>query len=211
MDAFATALAGPGLRYTPEEWDPIYRQYTPPATASTSDYDSEGYEARVTANLTSNWRLVANYSYTDSGLTNLAKELAAWYGLKPADEVRMVQGVSQDANGQFVVDASAFNPDGTVVTFDVPDGIAIPAGGFVVFYQVAADYGAAGTETIFGRVYDSTGAQVGEFDIPGATFWGLGGLVHHWFYVRRREDAARCHRSVLRDILAEAGARMAGE
>ena len=32
------------------------------------------------------------------------------------------------------------------------------------------------------------GASIG---VSVATFWGLGGLVHYWFYVRRRGDAAR--------------------
>jgi hypothetical protein len=114
MDAFAGVLAGPGLPFSQAQWQSLYATYTPPATSASSDYDAEGYEARITANFTRNWRLVVNYSYTDSIRKNLASEISAWYGLKPADGgTRLVQGVRQDASGQFVVDAGAFAPGGT--------------------------------------------------------------------------------------------------
>ncbi|WP_414662063.1 TonB-dependent receptor plug domain-containing protein [Horticoccus sp. 23ND18S-11] len=114
MEAYAGVLVGPGRTYSTSEWAPILKASTPPANAIASDFTSEGYEARITANLTSNWRLVANYSYTDSGRTNLATELIDWYGLKAADGVRLVQGVKQDTSGRFVVDPAAFAANGTV-------------------------------------------------------------------------------------------------
>jgi len=49
-----------------------YQAAISPATAASSDFEAEGYEARLTANLTRNWRLVANYSYTDSIRRNVA-------------------------------------------------------------------------------------------------------------------------------------------
>ncbi len=114
MDAFAGALVGAGLPFSSSQWAPVYETYTPPASAVTSDFNASGYEARVTANLTRNWRLVANYSYTDSGRTHLAEELVAWYGLKKGDGVKLIQGVRQDASGQFVVDRNAFEANGTI-------------------------------------------------------------------------------------------------
>lgn len=114
MQAFGTVLVGPGLPYTQSQWDDIVKQYTPPVNAIASDFYSSGYEARVTANITRNWRLVANYSYTDSGRENLALELIDWYGLKLADGVRLTQGVRQDSTGRYVVDSSAFQAGGTV-------------------------------------------------------------------------------------------------
>lgn len=42
------------------------------------DMDSEGYELNLTANLTRNWRLQANYSYTDTKQTNFGPEIKAW-------------------------------------------------------------------------------------------------------------------------------------
>lgn len=114
MDAFESVLVGSGRRFSASEWAPINAQYTPPASAVSSDFESEGYEARITANLTSNWRLVANYSYTDSGRTNLANEMVAWYGLKKGSGTPLQQGVTQNAAGQFVVNASAFEPGQTV-------------------------------------------------------------------------------------------------
>ncbi|MBI5690132.1 MAG: TonB-dependent receptor plug domain-containing protein [Verrucomicrobia bacterium] len=114
MTAFASVLVGTGRPYSQAQWDPIFRQLTPPATAASSDFETEGYEARLTANLTRNWRLVVNYSYTDSIRRNVANEVAAWYGLKPTDNGKLVQGVSQVAGGQYVVDRSAFVPGGAI-------------------------------------------------------------------------------------------------
>jgi outer membrane receptor for ferric coprogen and ferric-rhodotorulic acid len=114
MDAFAEALVGPGRPFSQSAWQELDDQYTPPVSSISSDFDSEGYEARVTANLTPNWRLVANYSYTDSGRKNLAPEAIAWYGLKPAGAALLVQGVTQSATGQFAVDPGAYEAGGTV-------------------------------------------------------------------------------------------------
>jgi hypothetical protein len=108
MEAFAGVLVGPGRRYSAAEWAPINAMYTPPASAVSSDFEAEGYEARITANLTPNWRLVANYSYTDSGRTNLANEMVAWYGLKKGEGSPLLQGVTQNAAGQFVVNPSGY-------------------------------------------------------------------------------------------------------
>jgi outer membrane receptor for ferric coprogen and ferric-rhodotorulic acid len=114
MDALAGVLVGNGLPFSAAQWDPIRATYTPPVSSISNDFNSEGYEARVTANLTRNWRLVANYSYTDSGRVGLASEAITWYGLKQADPVLLVQGVSQNAAGQYVVDSNAYEKDGTV-------------------------------------------------------------------------------------------------
>jgi iron complex outermembrane recepter protein len=107
--AFASVLVGNGRPLSQSQWEPMLRSLTPPANAIASDFTSEGYEARITTNLTKNWRLVLNYSYTDSGRTNLANEMADWYGLKRAEGVLLVQGARQDASGRYVVDPSAFN------------------------------------------------------------------------------------------------------
>jgi iron complex outermembrane recepter protein len=114
MDAFAGVLVGQGRRFSESEWASIYGAYTPAVSSASSDFDSDGYEARVTANLTRNWRLVANYSYTDSGRINLASEMVAWYGLKAGDQTPLIQGVSQDATGRFIVDPSAYEAGKTV-------------------------------------------------------------------------------------------------
>jgi hypothetical protein len=114
MDAFATVLVGNGLPFSETQWAPLRALYTPPVSSISSDFDSEGYEARITANLTRNWRLVVNYSYTDSGRTNLAQEAIDFFGLKQDGPVSLVQGVTQNAAGEFVVDASAFHGTGAV-------------------------------------------------------------------------------------------------
>jgi hypothetical protein len=110
LDAFATVLVGAGRPFSATQWAELYKAYTPPANAISSDFVSEGYEFRVTTNLSRNWRLVLNYSYTDSGRTNLANEMADWYGLRPAQGVLVQQGVAQDSLGRYVVDPQAFAP-----------------------------------------------------------------------------------------------------
>jgi iron complex outermembrane recepter protein len=113
MDAFAGALVGNGLPYTATTWAPVYATYNPPANAASSDSESTGYEARIVANLTRNWRFVANYSHTDYIRKNVGAEVRAWYGLKLVDN-RLQQGVRQDATGRYVVDGSAFESDKTI-------------------------------------------------------------------------------------------------
>jgi outer membrane receptor for ferric coprogen and ferric-rhodotorulic acid len=114
MNAYGPVLAGAGLPFTTAQWADLYKTYNPPANAIASDFYSEGYEARITTNLTRNWRLVANYSYTDSGRSNLATEMIEWYGLKAADGVKLVQGVTQDASGRYIIDPSAYESGGTI-------------------------------------------------------------------------------------------------
>ncbi|MBI5690454.1 MAG: TonB-dependent receptor plug domain-containing protein [Verrucomicrobia bacterium] len=113
-DAFASVLVGAGRPFTAEQWTSVTRELNPPVNAIASDFLTEGYEARITTNLTRNWRLVLNYSYTDSGRTNVANELADWYGLKKAEGVLMVQGARQLADGRYVVDPGAYQSGGTV-------------------------------------------------------------------------------------------------
>jgi hypothetical protein len=114
MDAFTTALVGAGRPYTAADWDPIRKKYTPGATSVRSDFDAEGYEARLTANLTRNWRLVVNYSYTDSGRVEMAPEAVEFYGLKRADAALLTNPVTQDAGGRYVINTSAIEPGGAV-------------------------------------------------------------------------------------------------
>ena len=112
MDAYATVLVGVGRPYSATEWDPIRRQYTPGANSVRSDFDAKGYEAHLTANVTRNWRLVANYSYTDSGRVEMAPEAIAFYGFKRADDVLLAQPVTQDATGRFVINPNAIESGG---------------------------------------------------------------------------------------------------
>jgi iron complex outermembrane recepter protein len=112
-DALASVLVGAGRPFSTSQWSAIEQALNPPANNAASDFESDGYEARITANLTRNWRLVANYSYTDTRRTNVGREVVAWFGLKP-DGNHLLQGVRQDASGRFVVDRSAYEPGGTI-------------------------------------------------------------------------------------------------
>lgn len=56
---------------------------------------------------------MANYSYTDRIRTNTAaRDALPWYGFTEADG-RLVEGVTQNANGTYTVNPSAFAPGGT--------------------------------------------------------------------------------------------------
>lgn len=114
MDALESALVGPGLPFTANTWSDIATPLLPPASSVMSDFKSEGYEARLTANLTRNWRLVVNYSYTDSGRTNYGGEVVTFYGMKAESPLYLTQGVSQDASGRYIIDGNAYAPDGTI-------------------------------------------------------------------------------------------------
>jgi len=114
MEAFGGVLAGAGLPFSTGQWQALTATYTPNVSGGLSDFESSGYEARVTANLTRSWRLVANYSYTDSARTKLYNEAFAWYGLKTEAGGLAKQGVAQNATGQFVIDPSAYVAGGTV-------------------------------------------------------------------------------------------------
>lgn len=114
VNALAGVLVGPGLPYSASEWTALSSALNPQANNAASDFESDGYEARITANLTRNWRLVANYSYTDTKRTQVGREVMAWFGLKP-DGNRLRQGVRQDATGRFVVDRTAYEPGGAIL------------------------------------------------------------------------------------------------
>lgn len=150
MDAFAGVLTGPGRPISASDWAALYRAYTPPANAVASDFVSHGYEARITANLTRQWRLLVNYSYTDSLRTRLANEMVAWYGLKPSgDGVRLVQGVKQDATGRYVIDPGSYLPGGTVAKW-ISLGALAPAAN-----PSTLTTGTTGT-TVAQEIYDFT-------------------------------------------------------
>jgi len=107
-EALGGALVGPGRPYSASQWEPIRASLTPAANASAFDTDSEGYEASLVANLTPNWRFLANYSYTDRIRTNTAaRDALPWYGFTEANG-RLVEGVTQNANGTYSINPSAF-------------------------------------------------------------------------------------------------------
>jgi iron complex outermembrane recepter protein len=114
MEAFGGVLSGAGLPYSTTQWQEIAKTYTPTVSGGLSDFQSSGYEARMTANLTRNWRLLLNYSYSDSSRKNLYTEALAWYGLKTTAGGLVAQGVGQNSAGQFVIDPAAYQSGGTV-------------------------------------------------------------------------------------------------
>jgi outer membrane receptor protein involved in Fe transport len=162
-DAFAGVLVGTGLPYTASQWAPVYSALNPPATAASSDSESKGYEARIVANITRNWRFVANYSYTDFMRKNVGAEIAAWYGLKKVDGT-LVQGVRQDATGRYVVDASAYEPGKTVAKW-LELGAQRPQANVSVLQTT-------GGVTIAQEIFDMVNTMNGELEDEEKR-WGL--------------------------------------
>ena len=124
--AFQSVLVGPGLPYTAATWAPVSAAMTPPVGADEFDQDSKGYEVSAVANLTRNWRLMANYSDTNRIRSNTSgHDAIPWYGFT-YDGKLVKQGVTQNANGTYTINPSAFTSTGTVAQW-IALGNKLPA------------------------------------------------------------------------------------
>jgi outer membrane receptor protein involved in Fe transport len=113
-DALESVLVGPGRPISAADWTATRAALTPTVNADQFDEDSKGYEFSAVANLTSNWRLTVNYSYTDRIRSNISgADAIPWYGYT-FDGKLLKEGVKQNANGTFTIDPSAFASGGTV-------------------------------------------------------------------------------------------------
>lgn len=102
-----------------------------------------------------------------SDITFAAAEVAMVY-----DFVELYNNTEAETE-TFATTLEILNPGGTVVEVTLPDGVTIPAGGFLVLYQDASA-GEGGDPTVIGRVFDAAGALVDGFDIAGGAAWELG-------------------------------------
>ena len=104
---------------------PILR---PEVNGKISDNFSSGYEFRLTANITRNWRLNMNISYTDRKVQNLYRESQKHLGLIKGDDGLVIQGATYDADipdpsdpgstiEAYTIDPSAYTSDGVVAQF----------------------------------------------------------------------------------------------
>ena len=130
-----------------------------------SDLDSTGYEARITANLTTSWRLVANYAYNDYTNKGIySSDVIPWYGLKLDPSGRLVQGVSQNAAGQYLINPNAYTSGGAVAKW-LELSATTPAANPAV---LTTSTGSTVAQEIFDLV-DQTGAN----KVNGDRRWGL--------------------------------------
>jgi iron complex outermembrane recepter protein len=114
IDAFSTALVGAGRPLTTAEFATRSAGLTPDISGVLFDMESKGYEFSLTANPTPNWRVTLNYGYTDRLRTNsFNRDVIPWYGFKREGST-VKQGVTQNANGTFTLDPSAYESSGTV-------------------------------------------------------------------------------------------------
>ena len=113
-DALESVLVGAGRPISAAEWTATRAAITPTVNADQFDEDSKGYEFSAVANLTPNWRLTLNYSYTDRIRSNISgADAIPWYGYTSEGNL-LKEGVTQNANGTFTVNPSAFASGGTV-------------------------------------------------------------------------------------------------
>ncbi len=113
-DALQGPLVGPGLTYTAAEWAPIRSRITIPVTAQMFDQTSNGYEFTAVVNPTPNWRVTANYSYTDRIRQNSGgADVIPWYGFTFEGKL-LKEGVKQNPDSSFTITPSAFTTTGTV-------------------------------------------------------------------------------------------------
>jgi hypothetical protein len=81
------------------------------------DNISNGYELRLTANFTDNWRLNLNASKTDRIVSNLYKKAIPYLGLTRGEDGRLVQGVTEqlfpdpEEEGEFLDGFVVTNPE----------------------------------------------------------------------------------------------------
>jgi iron complex outermembrane receptor protein len=113
-DALQGPLVGPGLTYTAAQWAPIRSSITVPVSAQMFDQTTSGYEFSAVANPTKNWRVTANYSYTDRIRQNSGgADAIPWYGYTFEGKL-LKEGVKQNADASYTITPSAFTTTGTV-------------------------------------------------------------------------------------------------
>ncbi len=113
-DALQGPLVGPGLTYTAAQWAPIRSGITVPVSAQMFDQTTSGYEFSAVANPTKNWRVTANYSYTDRIRKNSGgADAIPWYGYTFEGKL-LKEGVKQNADASYTITPSAFTSTGTV-------------------------------------------------------------------------------------------------
>ncbi|MDA7640501.1 hypothetical protein N8787_02585 [Opitutaceae bacterium] len=67
------------------------------------DEYTEGYELSLTANITENWRLTVNASYTDRILDNYGREFAKSVGWQLGEDGRYIEPITVNANGSAAI------------------------------------------------------------------------------------------------------------
>ncbi len=92
------------------------------------DNVSSGYELRVTANMTENWRLTLNAAHTDRIVSNSYGKGVAFTGLMEVGDGTVLQGATEAAEVEdpddpgstiqgYTIDPSAYAPDGVISKF----------------------------------------------------------------------------------------------
>jgi hypothetical protein len=113
-DAFESVLVGAGRPVATADWVRTRAALTPAVNGALFDVDSSGYEFSAVANPTPNWRVMANYAYTDRSVAGMyMQDVVPWYGLK-SEQGLIQNGVTQDAVGRFAIDPSAFTSSGAI-------------------------------------------------------------------------------------------------
>ncbi len=197
--AFQSVLVGPGLPYTTSTFAPVFTAMTPPVGAQYFDQNSKGYEVSAVANITRNWRLIANYSYTNRLRANTSgADAIPWYGFTYNGKL-VKQGVTQNANGSYTIDPSAFTPTGMVSqwialgnklpaanvnTLLTSDAIPVAAEVMNIINDINTDkltneqgWGARPDKVTLFTAYDFTEGRLKGFTAGGGYRWSSSNLV----------------------------------
>ncbi len=138
FDSLEEAFEDAGNTALFEELANLRTEIRPEVIGRFQDIVSSGYELRITANLTSNWRLQLNAAKVDRSTSNSYSRTVPFLGLTRAEGNLVVQGVTEAGEipdpgdpdstiTAYTIDRSAYTPDGAISQLldyedQLPDG-----------------------------------------------------------------------------------------
>ena len=113
MEAFEDVLVGPVLPFSATEGETVRGHVHAAVSSISSDFESEGYEARITANMTRtgvSWQLFLHRF----GAVETCDRANRWYGLKPDGACASPERRDAKRSGDYIIDPSAYEANGTI-------------------------------------------------------------------------------------------------
>ena len=104
------------------------QELNPAVTGYMRDFTAKGWELRITANITYNWRFILNASHTDRIIANTYNRTIEFLGLQQGSDGLVVQGATEvgevpdpsDPGSTiegYAIDPSAYSPDGVIAEY----------------------------------------------------------------------------------------------
>lgn len=131
LDGDGNEIAGTGNRAALDSLLSRRQELRPEVNGYFRDNVSDGFELRMTANLTENWRLTLNAAKVDRIVSNSYSQGVAYLGLMEAGDGTVIQGATEADEVQdpddpdnpdstiqgYTIDRSAYTPDGVISKF----------------------------------------------------------------------------------------------